>query len=494
MPEKAPASPLHLPLARLPQEADERAEVLRQYFCELKVTARRRNNEWRLSFRRPPTRDFYVDPDLYRGLQWWRKNVGPLRTTQIADAVVRRGGYVLSMSDAWTLHSWSEWLSSADADLQAVTILHLDDHRDFMSPRLERDATGFLDMLTGSSVDLLKPKTVAAAIRSGAVGMGSFVAPFLHHLNGSDVRQLTSRQRIWTDGIKALALGFSPDTLLKPTAERPTVTIAPTNRTPTHWHYQSTASHTDWLAGIAEGPILLHIDMDYFSNRYDCDSDRIGGELWYDPNPDWIRGEIDHVFASLEACQLPKRIVSCHIALSPGFFTGDLWDCAISQIEQNIQRLHELHEWGPWIWKSRSAMKHQAMNGVAGNHSVKSKAVVSLLEGKGSRTRGFGPGGRYWHVLADVKRIGCVFINVAPSKSGNRPSLQIFLSAHSRGKGYGREAYRLACEASGFPEIYIEMRKSNLASRRAALAAGFIIDKTARGHQLAMVWRRSGAA
>jgi hypothetical protein len=116
---------------------------------------------------------------------------------------------------------------------------------------------------------------------------------------------------------------------------------------------------------------------------------------------------------------------------------------------------------------------------------------VRLVEGKGTPRRGGGPGGRYWHIQVGEKRAGQIFVNIINCELyGEHPSVQIHLNQDQRGKQIGRVAYRLACDQSGYDKVYAHMRKSNLASRRAAEEAGFqaLDDK---GTQLTMVWQRS---
>ena len=72
----------------------------------------------------------------------------------------------------------------------------------------------------------------------------------------------------------------------------------------------------------------------------------------------------------------------------------------------------------------------------------------------------------------------------------HHPSLQIYLNKTHQGRGIGSVAYRLACEASGYQKIYAHMRKSNIASRRAAENAGFKIINHIEIRQLSLVWQR----
>jgi RimJ/RimL family protein N-acetyltransferase len=100
--------------------------------------------------------------------------------------------------------------------------------------------------------------------------------------------------------------------------------------------------------------------------------------------------------------------------------------------------------------------------------------AVTLTRTKGTSERGGGPGGEAWRIEAQGKRAGVVFINVIDeSPIGPHASIQIYLNAASQGQHIGRVAYRKACEASVHDLIYAHMRKTNLASRRAAEEAGF---------------------
>jgi hypothetical protein len=116
---------------------------------------------------------------------------------------------------------------------------------------------------------------------------------------------------------------------------------------------------------------------------------------------------------------------------------------------------------------------------------------VQLVKGKGTPETGGGPGGHYWHIETGHRRAGNIFINIIKCDLyGEHPSVQIHINKDQRGKQIGRIAYRLACEQSGYDNVYAHMRKSNLASKRAAEEAGFkaLDDKQP---QLTMVWERS---
>lgn len=99
---------------------------------------------------------------------------------------------------------------------------------------------------------------------------------------------------------------------------------------------------------------------------------------------------------------------------------------------------------------------------------------VQLVPRPGPKDKGDGAGGEYWDVMVEGIRAGEVFVNVIDEPPlGKHASMQIFLNGPYQGKGVGRAAYLKAAEASLHEPLYLHMRKSNHASRLAAVAAGF---------------------
>jgi RimJ/RimL family protein N-acetyltransferase len=81
-------------------------------------------------------------------------------------------------------------------------------------------------------------------------------------------------------------------------------------------------------------------------------------------------------------------------------------------------------------------------------------------------------------------------MNRVTENETERISIQIYLDRSEQKRGIGRVAYRLACEESGYDTVYADMAKKNIASRRAAEAAGFVVVPSTGKQQMRMVWRR----
>lgn len=119
------------------------------------------------------------------------------------------------------------------------------------------------------------------------------------------------------------------------------------------------------------------------------------------------------------------------------------------------------------------------------NKESNTSTLIELIEGKSKKYS------YYWHIYSDKVRAGYVFINYSDDPVlGKHASIQIFLNKKSQGKGIGRIGYREACKKSGLDIIYAHMRKNNIASKKAAIAAGFQEVQDERFNQSVMVWHK----
>ena len=342
---------IFVPKAALPIDGAERANVLDSYFCDLLASAREVPNGWSISLARPLSADYYIDPELQCGLDWWRRSHGEVTVEDIPFTVFRSPRLQLSFQDSWTLSCWSDWLhGNRNAQYRDLTLLHLDDHDDFMSPRLIVEEDGWQDALTGQRFELESPSSVRCSVQSGAVGIGSFMAPLLHVYSTVHIRHLcatgyaSSRQ-----GKHRVSPVFLKDGLLAPGQSRPAlqVNVEDAMYGGVIGHpYEVTNDLQLWLTDLPAQPVLLHVDMDYFCNRFNGASDWQTARVGHDPGLSCVLDRVDQVFEILDEQDVTSMIVNCSVAISPGFFPAEFWQPAVERLRKHVDRIAAKDRWG----------------------------------------------------------------------------------------------------------------------------------------------------
>jgi hypothetical protein len=257
----------------------------------------------------------------------------------MAGARWREGKILTALYDTWTLQSWSEWLARTPAPRASdVVVLHVDDHRDLGSPRLFLSDGRLVDGITGAHVSIGDPATVEAAIHSGAIGMGSFMTPFLHAVPNAEVRHLCQPPKTTTPANFRFVPATVRDTLLQPGALRPAIEFEPAARTAPGTYLQ-TSDPVAWAKDVVGRPALLHIDMDYFNNRYDGDSDWQERPNRLEPELDIVLDKVDELVNALRTSGACRCIEDVTIAFSPGFFPAELWQVADARLRRGLKEM-----------------------------------------------------------------------------------------------------------------------------------------------------------
>jgi hypothetical protein len=262
-----------------------------------------------------------ADPDLAAGLRWWSPGTS---AADIAGAVRQEPGFQLSLLDSWTLHAWSRWLARRSTGVDAVVLLHVDDHDDLMSPRIAATAEGWRDLVTGRCVELSRPDSVAAAILSGAVGPESFIAPLIHGVDRVHVRHLVA--------------GGDDDcrrhrcSLRRVTCPDGRLSVLPSSAGGGS-SYMSTESPERWLADLEEGAVLLHIDLDGLANAFDGSR----ATPAHVPGAAGLAAAVSGLFAALDMHDVVRRVEDTTVALSPGFFPAALWQAGVAAVREHVR-------------------------------------------------------------------------------------------------------------------------------------------------------------
>ena len=324
---------MRVPRGRLPQNPAVWHSFLRDYFCDKDAVATESAGDVHLHLSWPDEAERHIDPDLEVGLRWWGRGVS---LGSMWSSRWREGRVMTSLYDTWTLLSWCEWLARVPScTIEQVVILHVDDHRDLGSPRLHLVNGALVDAITKEEVQLTDPLTVQRAIESGAIGMGSFMTPFLWQYPQSTVRHLCQPPKMHADVRQMLTRTIALDTLLNPNAERLAIELI--ERETDAEDYLGTSDTAMWSRGIEGRPALVHIDMDYFNNRYDGDSAWPQRARRLDPDLPTMLSKVDDLISALAASKVIIEDVS--IAYSPGFFPAEFWQPVDRHLRAGLARI-----------------------------------------------------------------------------------------------------------------------------------------------------------
>lgn len=324
---------------RLPADDQAQLSFLREYFTGLAIRTQDVDTAVDVHLRWPKDASYYIDPQLTTGLQWWDS---AMSVQGIYSQYRREKNYQLSLADNWTLYAWSQWLQikQLQQPIEEVIILHIDDHTDCMAPLLQKLDDSWQDMITGQIMRIDDPESVKQAIHSGAISVGAFIAPFFHHFKKITFRHLRNNYRSTNPTTKKeLYPSLIYDDLLRPGQFRPALSLktfgAVGQRT---IDYLVTNQITEWLQDLPrEIPILLHIDMDYFNNRFDGDSDWAEHQRILNPTLEQVLSQISTTFTQLWSAVERSRVEDITVALSPGFFPAEYWSASIDLLHKQLK-------------------------------------------------------------------------------------------------------------------------------------------------------------
>jgi hypothetical protein len=325
---------LRVPKSQLPSDKNERREIIESYFSDQLPSVTEEEDTWLICLERPQERYgcYMHDENLKEGLQWWKEAM-QVHDIPLEKRILKNG--LLSIEDQWIPYSWSLYFKKLGKIPSEIVLLHLDDHQDMMVPRIGKRLDGKLfDYITGNSLSLDIPSTIEAAILSGAIGKGSILMPLIWSVEKIHVRHLAFRSHPNTHyHIKKQTI---PDGLLSKNDNRISIKLEPTNEENLQKssNYVVTPDIEEWLKDIPKDiPILLHIDMDYFNDRFD------GNSSWKKENrrvhevnvKDQLK-QIEQIFIALKDKNIVERIVDTSIGISPGFYPAEFWPITVSKV------------------------------------------------------------------------------------------------------------------------------------------------------------------
>lgn len=257
-----------------------------------------------------------VDPRLRETVAPWGLHAPAAVATWHRWRVEGRRVVAVSLDHAWALPAWARAAAGAP-----LSVVHLDRHTDCGAPLLLLDPQGgMVDCLTGAPVRREDPASLEAAIASGAVGVGGFIAPAVAAgLVSRVVHVLPSRTPLAEPCGRTLDVGAGAPHPRRPDLRWLAVSLGG-GAVPALRSVPYRAAHAATVPAGIDGPLALDVDLDYASNRYRGDPDWHGT-----PGPELrVEDFVADVGAVLDRLD-PRRIVCVTVAASPGYCPVEAW-------------------------------------------------------------------------------------------------------------------------------------------------------------------------
>jgi hypothetical protein len=245
---------------------------------------------------------------------------------------------LFSMVHAWALLAPSLAMERRQEIGPVQCIVHVDDHTDLGElPMLPGGTAGTLkDLLSDASLVIPDPRSVVAAIHRGVVSKGNFLTAFL--LAYPEARLFHVKR-----DVKESSFHLVQNYRCRRLGGRglPRTKLCPRTAKSGNGRFVQRATLPTAIEPAGQG-VWLDIDLDFFWNRYNGDSDR----LLALPMPgecDRVMLGVDDFLTNLSRVSWLTDIATVSISVSPGFFPTDYWKAVIPAVRNGVQSLLEAH-------------------------------------------------------------------------------------------------------------------------------------------------------
>lgn len=309
----------------LPINDEDAFEFLIEYFNGFHVDCEIEHSYWNVSLKQE---DFTYCENMTKGFETLN-----ITATQCNDYCIEDSINCLCLSEAWIPYAWSQFLTKKRTP-DRLTVIHIDDHSDLMSPFIAQKDNRYFDMFTKENVCFRTPQMIKKAIKSGAIYIGAMLTPIV--LSIPTTRVLHLKQNVSTS---FSVMKYSPyaDNLLINGGQRMAISFREAHNTQEPSLYFRTSDPTLLPQYILpDSAVLLHIDMDYFNNRYNGSTSWRTECLGLDLPFFKQTALMDSICRVIGDINMKVPISCTYIGISPSFYPSEFWKCGLRYLLTNL--------------------------------------------------------------------------------------------------------------------------------------------------------------
>jgi hypothetical protein len=309
--------------------------ILEMFRDKIPVLISEDEHNWHFSLEQAIDPEWYVDSLLVGKV----KEVFNLSLKDIANyykIYQRKVCTIITMYHSWALLSVPNIIKR-----DFTTIIHIDDHTDLMSGFFKKDehnSNQLIDTIWGFTINLNESNDIMNAIDRGIIGMGNFLTAYLlatpagrfYHIKSLDSQNFEQKDYSLQLKEEQFILGEDKYVQINPHLSE--------ERNENNWTYTLTEAIPKLLDKGRDENVWLDIDLDYFSNRFNKDSDWMKNE-YYDPTLEKIIVDMEKLLDLIKQSTWVNNVTALTIAFSPGFFPSEYLQIADKHFIQPLTKL-----------------------------------------------------------------------------------------------------------------------------------------------------------
>lgn len=241
----------------------------------------------------------------------------------------------LCLSENWIPYAWSIIAAPKLKTKHKFAIIHVDDHSDLMSPFIRYEAGLYYNMLNGNTIDFLNEKSISDAVMSGAITIGSMLTTIVYSVEAANIYHIKHSA---IDEIKGIKKTTFTDSFIEKGQKRISISFEENETTKNRYILTSKWSTIAKLIGT-EDECILHIDMDYFNNRYNGSTswrtDGGSNDLSFEEQ----RKSMDILLSNVQHINTFMPIKYILVGVSPSFYPAEYWKIGLNYLLEGLKNI-----------------------------------------------------------------------------------------------------------------------------------------------------------
>lgn len=313
--------------SKLPSNSADALEFIYDYFNGFDIDCTELSEYYQLSIR--PNLYTYCE-DLTQGL-----NFLGIAENEISQYCVINDNMALCLSENWLPYAFAKMRERDNAKFEKCFFIHIDDHSDLMSPFVDKKDHCYFNMITNEQVDFRNSESLKHAILSGSITIGSMLSAIVYSLSQVYIfhlKQNAPRNECWIRKTTIKDCMFLANRLSVSLDQRKTLEH--------QGNYFCTSDFSEIKAKIPKNiPCVLHVDMDYFNNRYNASTDWNNCDNIHNPSWSKQKEKIDEIIRYVKTIQSITEIKYVLLGVSPSFYPVEYWNVGLTYLVTELKKI-----------------------------------------------------------------------------------------------------------------------------------------------------------